>query len=150
MSFDLLSKLSLTLALLAAAGQEVGAQARARSLSTGGRVAEVRPRARGGEAVWVDGRPVWPAPAGFGTPEIASPLVWSKKSDAVAFLAREPGGFLFLVVSVVDGAGPPASMAWLMPASALPLHAVTWLGERRVAAGPVALQPRVVASFAIK
>jgi hypothetical protein len=51
-----------------------------------------------------------------------------------------------LVVAVIeDGA-----IAWPVPPSALPLHAVTWLGERRVAAGPVPLQPRVVASFAIK
>ena len=122
---------------------------RARAVSPDGRrTAEVRPRLAGGQRVVVNGRSVWPEVRAPGRPEIVSALAWSRGSDAVAFLAREPTGFLFLVVAVADGTSFQ-SISWLLPPSE-PLRAVTWLGERRVAAGPAALQPRVVASFTIK
>ena len=152
MSFDLVRKRAIgtgLVALVLAASALAEPPPRARVPSPDGRrSAEVRPRPAGGQRVVIDGRTVWPEVRAPAHPEIASPLVWSRRSDALAFLAREPGGLLLLVVAVADGATFQA-IVWPLPPSE-PLRAVTWLGERRVAAGPAALQPRVVASFTIK
>jgi hypothetical protein len=130
-----------------AAKDEV-AEARRRVASPDGkRVAEVRPRPRGGEAVWIDGKIGWPEGASKIAPVVTSGVVWSKRGDAVAFAARERTGVTRLVVVLVDAATDPVAITWPIPTGALPAREVMWLGPTRVGAGPAELQPRVVASF---
>ena len=134
---------------LAADGRSVPPPARARLRTPspdGRRVAEVRPRARGGEALWVSQRLSWPD-ARHGAAQVVSAVVWSERSDALAFAARDQRGVVSLVVVLVDGEAAPAALAWPVPASALPLAAITWLGADRVGAGPAPLAPTVVASW---
>jgi hypothetical protein len=111
----------------------------------GSRVAEIRARGRGGEAVWLLGRPAWPAPADEATPTIESGLAWSGAGDAVAFAARSRQSRQLVVV--VISAGELTTVVWPVPREAPPLRTVTWLGAARVAAGPDALSPAVTASF---
>ena len=145
---------ALLLALLAAPGAaraevKVGLPApRLRVPAPAGKLgAEVRARARGGEALWVDGRLLWPEAEAGGEPRVASDLVWSRKADGVAFLSVERGGQTRLVVVLVAGEGTPAALSWDVPRSALPVHKVMWLGEARVGAGPAELEPHLVASW---
>lgn len=116
-----------------------------RTSPDGERVAEVRKRAKGGEAVWIDGRIGWPQAGSSLAPRITSDVVWSQKSDAVAFVGREPGGKITLVVILVDELGPIA-VTWPVP-SGVSARAVFWLGPQRVAAGPKELEPKIVASW---
>jgi hypothetical protein len=111
------------------------------------RAAEIKTRARGGQAVWLDGRLLWPEADARLAPEITTSLVWSAKGDAVAFVARERTGQASLVVVLVPEDDPPAALTWVIPASALPAKAVSWLGPTRVAVGPTELAPKVIASW---
>src|SRR5688500_14551055 len=63
----------------AAAAQTLAAADRPRRcVGPDGRIAEVRVRPKGGEAVWIDGRLGWPEATARATPRITSPLVWSR------------------------------------------------------------------------
>lgn len=97
-----------------------------------------------GNTVLVDGDPIW---RGRG---VVSPLVWSERGDAVAFTARDRAGKHALVVLVVSDDAEPAALTWPIPRGARPARAVTWLGPRRLGAGPTELDPRVVASFSVR
>jgi hypothetical protein len=137
----------LILGGLAIAASRTSADRLRRCVGPDGRVAEVRARPRGGEAVWIDGRLGWPESDARAAPRITTPLVWSRRGDAVAFAAREghTGGSVHrLVVVVAAGGDEPVAITWAMPQ---PARVVTWLGDRRVGAGPSALDPKVVASF---
>jgi hypothetical protein len=133
---------------LAARGEPAllpAARVTTRTSPDGERVAEVRKRAKGGEAVWVDGRIGWPEAGSKLAPTIASDVVWSKKGDAVAFVGRERGGASTLVVVLVDD-GAPVAITWAIP-SGLVTRAVFWLGPQRVGAGPKDLDPKIVATW---
>jgi hypothetical protein len=120
-------------------------RATSRASPDGERVAEVRKRAKGGEAVWVDGRIGWPEAGAKLAPQITSDVVWSKKGDAVAFVGRERSGMATLVVILLDDLGPIA-ITWPIP-SGVSARAVFWLGPQRVAAGPKDLDPKIVATW---
>ncbi len=123
------------------------AAARLRTSSADKRhVAEVRPRANGGEGVFVDDRLVWPK-ATARDAQIMTPVVWSRQGDAVALVSRDAHGLSQLVVAIVDGDAAGNALSWPIPPSALPARAVTWLGPTRVAAGPREMEPKVVASW---
>jgi len=78
---------------------------------------------------------------------ITSPLVWSRRGDAVAFAARDARGGAKLVVLLVEPTGATQSLEWPIPATAQPARAVTWLGPTRVGTGPSPLEPRATASW---
>ncbi len=78
---------------------------------------------------------------------ITSPLVWSRRGDAVAFAARDPRGFAKLVVLLVEPGGATQSLEWPIPMTAQPARSVTWLGPTRVGTGPSPLEPRATASW---
>ncbi len=137
--------LLLPLGARAEPAQLAPARSTSRASPDGERVAEVRKRAKGGEAVWIDGRIGWPEAGSKLTPQIASEVVWSKRGDAVAFIGRERSGAATLVVVLVDELGPIA-ITWPIP-SGVSARAVFWLGPQRVAAGPEDLEPKIVASW---
>jgi hypothetical protein len=110
------------------------------------RAVEVRRHARGGDALWVDGRLRWPA-AGETPAKITTRPVWSRRGDAIAFVVREPRGMTRLVVVYVEGELAPHTLSWPIPPSALPARSVTWLGPTRVAVGAVELEPKVIATW---
>lgn len=112
----------------------------------GRRLAEVRRRATGGEALYVDGRAYWPPADARIAPRITTSLVWSRGGDALAFVANEAGRST-LVVALVDGEGAPMALSWPIPTAAGPARAIMWLGSTRVAVGPRELEPKVVASW---
>jgi hypothetical protein len=130
------------------AGAAPAAKARLRAASPDGkRVAEVQRRAAGGEGLFVDGRLYWPAAGSRTTARVTTELVWSRRSDAVALVAREPSGAVTLVVAVVAGDAAPTALSWPIPEAALPARAIMWLGPTRVAVGPGEMDPKVVASW---
>jgi hypothetical protein len=117
----------------------------------GKRVAEVRTRPVGGEALWIDGAPVWPV-GQAGVAALVGPLSWSKKGDAVATIAQK-GGHTFLIVAVLGPSGGARvdvqALEWLIPASVGPARAIMWLGPTRVAVGPREMEPKLVASWSV-
>jgi hypothetical protein len=110
------------------------------------KLAEIRARVGGGDALWVDGRLLWPATDDDRAPRLQGRLSWSRGGDAVAGLF-ENGGRTWLVVGVVQPGLEPRGLEWLLPSQALPARAIMWLGPRRVAVGPREMEPRVVASW---
>lgn len=97
-----------------------------------------------GNTVLVDGDPLWRGRS------VVSPLVWSRRGDAVAFTARDRAGRTALVVLVVPDGVTPATLSWPIPRAAEPARHVTWLGPTRLGAGPTLLDPKVVASFSLR
>ncbi|HKA90306.1 MAG TPA: hypothetical protein VKE22_21740 [Haliangiales bacterium] len=95
--------------------------------------------------VYVGRVPRWPE-RGAGQ-DITTPLVWSRRGDAVAFAARDVRGSARLVVLLVQLDGSVTPLEWAIPRAAQPARAVTWLGPTRVGTGPSALEPRATASW---
>src|SRR5260221_10291876 len=87
----------------------------------GHKLAEVRLEPAG-EALWVGGDRCWRGA------HVTSELVWSRRGDAVAFVADAT---TLVVVLVPDGA-QPATLTWPVPAVAQPARAVAWLGPTSV------------------
>lgn len=114
----------------------------------GTRKAEVRRRPAGGEALFVDGRMYWPEPGARTAAQVTTGVVWSRRGDAVALVARESrSGKTTLVVALVDGDAAPTALSWDIPQAAQPARAIMWLGPTRVAVGPREMEPKVVASW---
>ena len=100
--------------------------------------AEIRARAAGGQALWIDGRIVHTC---SGT--IASAR-WSPRGDALAALVRNQPGLVTLVVSVPS---LRRTMTWTLPESWERTEQIDWLGAQRVAVSPTPLQPTAVVSW---
>jgi hypothetical protein len=102
---------------------------------------------RGG-VVYVNDVARWPeTPLRY---SITSPLVWSRRGDALAFAARAARGEARLVVLLVEPGGATQSLEWPIPATAQQARAVTWLGPTRVGTGPSALEPRATATWVVR
>ena len=99
-------------------------------------------KAQGG-VVYVDGVERWRGKS------LTSGLVWSGHHDALAFAGHDKSGDPRLVVLIVDDDLEPAAFSWVVPPKARPARAVTWLGERRVGAGPSELHPAMVAEYTL-
>jgi len=117
----------------------------------GKRVAEVRTRASGGDALWIDGHLVWPRVDDKARvvrrPTVTGRPSWARAGHAVALLAREAGGGTTLVVALVDGAAAGEALEWNIPAAALPARAIMWMGASKLAVGPREMEPKLVASW---
>jgi hypothetical protein len=115
----------------------------------GKRVAEVRAGVAGsGDALFVDGRRVWPASgAGERHPHVIARPTWARAGHAVAWLAHEPTGATTLVVALVGGAAAGQALEWNVPQAALPARAIMWMGASKLAVGPREMEPRLVASW---
>jgi hypothetical protein len=108
----------------------------------GKRHAEVRGGVSG-QALWVDGRRIWPEgkrKASFvGIPR------WARGSTGVAVLAEENRVTRLVVVLVGDH--EPTALEWQVPPEAMPARWVSWLTPSRVAVGPRELEPKLIASW---
>jgi len=113
----------------------------------GKRVAEVRARTSGGDAIFVDGRHVWPEGTGARRPKVIGRPTWARAGHAVAWLARESGGATTLVVELLDGDAAGQALEWTVPPAALPARAIMWMGASRLAVGPREMEPKLVASW---
>jgi hypothetical protein len=129
-------------------GSPGGASARLAARSPDGkRVAEVRARgAGGGDAIFVDGRRVWPD-VDSRHPQVIARPTWARAGHAVAWLAHEPTGATTLVVALVGGAAAGQALEWNVPQAALPARAIMWMGASKLAVGPREMEPRLVASW---
>jgi hypothetical protein len=128
----------------------LGAQAEAGKRKP--RAYQVKARPSGGDALWVDGAPVWPKGSARPGAEVVGPFAWSARGNALAWIARDHGHTL-LIVSLLDAPGEdgrPLAMEWPLPDAALPARAITWLGPARVAVGPAELDPKIVATWKVR
>ena len=105
----------------------------------GQRVALIAPRGSG-EALHVDGRPLYPRAGGC---RIVSPPVWSPDGRGIAVLERLPGGALQLV-AFLDTADRPVT--WDLPDLGYGLRPI-WLGKQRMAVGKSELSPMLIVSW---
>ena len=103
------------------------------------RVALIAPRGSG-EALHVDGRPLYPRAGGC---RIVSPPVWSPDGRGIAVLERMPGGALQLV-AFVDTADRP--IVWGLPDLGYDLRPI-WLGKQQIAVGKSELAPMLIVSW---
>ncbi len=111
----------------------------------GNDVAEVRPRAAGGDGVWVDDVLVWPKDGEREAIVTCAPR-WSRTSHGIALLARE-NATIRLVVVLVHGDIAGEVLEWEVPAAALPAKVVTWIDANRVSVGEREMEPKLVASW---
>jgi len=111
----------------------------------GNDVAEVRPRAAGGDEVWVDDALVWPKDGEREVIVTCAPR-WSRTSHGIALLARE-NATIRLVVVLVHGDIAGEVFEWELPAAALPAKVVTWIDANRVSVGEREMEPKLVASW---
>lgn len=81
--------------------------------------------------------------------ELTSGLAWSEHRDAIAFSGRDRGGEERLVVLLVDDSIEPTAITWTVPPVARPARAVSWLGEKRIGAGPDELAPKMIAWYSL-
>lgn len=93
--------------------------------------------------VYVDGVERWRGQ------ELTSGLAWSEHRDAIAFAGRDRGGQERLVVLLVDDSIEPTAITWTVPPVARPARAVSWLGEKKIGAGPDELAPKMVAEYSL-
>jgi hypothetical protein len=107
---------------------------------------EIRARAGGGQAVYVDGTLLWPAAGAARAPKVTGPMRWSRRGDAVAWIAKD-GASTLLVVGLVGKGSERQALEWALPEAALPAKAIMWLGPSKVAVGPREMEPRLVASW---
>jgi hypothetical protein len=118
----------------------------ARVTSPDGRdFAEVRPRATGGDALWVCGTRKWPKDPAHGGVVIAAPR-WSRSGEALAMLVRQEMTTR-LVVVLVRGEAAGEVLEWTVPPEALPAKVVTWLDAHRVSVGAREMEPKMVAMW---
>lgn len=102
------------------------------------------------DAVHDGRRRVW---QGAERERVISPVAWSKRRDAVAFVTRSRSGTVALVVVLVGGAADGHTMRWPIPSTAqrdLSRPRATWLSATRVAFAPDAVRPTVVASWTVR
>ncbi len=111
----------------------------------GNRVAQIRPRAAGGDVLYVNDALVWPKEADRTATVTVSPR-WAHQSDAIAFLARERQ-MTRLVVVLVSGDAAGQVLEWAVPRAALPAKVITWMDARRVSVGEREMAPKMVASW---
>ena len=111
----------------------------------GNDVAEVRPRAAGGDEVWVDDVLVWPKDAEREAIVTCAPR-WSRTGHGIALLARE-NTTVRLVVVLVHGDIAGEVLEWEIPAAALPAKVVMWIDANRVSVGEREMEPKLVASW---
>jgi hypothetical protein len=111
----------------------------------GNDLAEVRPRAAGGDEVWVDDLLVWPKDGERDAVVTCAPR-WSRTGHGIALLARE-GATVRLVVVLVHGDIFGEVLEWEVPAAALPAKVVTWIDASRVSVGEREMEPKLIASW---
>jgi hypothetical protein len=134
------------LILAATAARADSARSGARVASPDGHdVAEVRPRALGGDAVYVSGARVWPRDASRSGVVTAVPR-WSRSGHGIALLVREKT-VTRLVVVLVHGEIAGQVLEWDVPPTALPAKVVTWLDAHRVSVGEREMEPKLVATW---
>jgi hypothetical protein len=111
----------------------------------GNDVAEVRPRAAGGDEVWVNDALVWPKDGEREATVTCAPR-WSRTSHGIALLARENATIRLVVVLVhSDIAGEV--LEWEVPTAALPAKVVMWIDANHVSVGEREMEPKLVASW---
>lgn len=96
-----------------------------------------------GGVVFVDGVERWRGQ------ELTSGLAWSERHDAIAFAGRDRSGEERLVVLLVDDTIEPLVITWTVPPVARPARAVSWLGDKKIGAGPDELDPKMVAEYSL-